>query len=308
LNSLTKIGDSSIDEIGINITEQGITDVVTSLLNNQTLHKHLRVFSGGILESLTSLPLERLLKVAGITKVEDILHILALEINLLQKSTSESLVKNEEQIKIAVSKVIAVIVDGLILGLSPNSFFKGTDREDLEQTVSQAFTKIKQSDGFNRALKEFTESLIFRAEGKELGEVIDPAILHSDFTKAISSLLKDEKTRSQLQKILENSLETFFTSINDIFEQETKDFVSGIVVESILNSVQEHIPDLVKTLDMGSVTEREINKMEPKEIEDLFNSFASSYFRKLEYYGLWGGLLGLSIEILLRNLNLQSKF
>lgn len=38
--------------------------------------------------------------------------------------------------------------------------------------------------------------------------------------------------------------------------------------------------------------------MEPKEIEDMFNSFAKPYFRKIEAYGLMGGGNGVATSLL----------
>ena len=308
LDAINKIGDSSMEEIGIHVTEQGITDIVSSLLDNQAMHKHLRVLSGGLLESFADVPLARLLRVAGITQVDHALDILAVELNLVHNSVHDCLVTKEEKIKTAISKAAEAVFEDLVLGLSVRSVFKRVDLEHIDQAVSETFARIKQTGAFRLGLQEFTERLMDYAKDKELGQIIDPILLKKDLGTVICSLLNDKKMKSELQATLEEALRTLFLNINDIVEKETKDFGASMVVESILNSLEKYIPDLVTTLDMGSVTERQINNMEPKDIEDLFNSFGSPYFRKLELYGLWGGLLGLTLELLLRNTNLPLRF
>lgn len=58
------------------------------------------------------------------------------------------------------------------------------------------------------------------------------------------------------------------------------------------------MPNLVKKIRIDDITEEEINNMDPEEIEELFYSFAGSYFTKLENYGWIGGLIGLLTQII----------
>jgi len=299
LKSLSNIGESRINEIGIDLTEQGIADIVSNVLENETLNKHVRVLSGGMIESITNIPLERMLSVAGIKKAEDVLHILALELDLLRETFSDSFVTVEETLKKATFSVATKIFNDLASEISVSSIFDGVSQEDITQFTDWTLTKIKESKAFCTAVQEFAEAIVTYANGEEIKSIIDPAILQSDLRRVFSLLIQDEETTSKFKVTLDNTLKSFFINLNGIFEVETKDYIASITVESILNALQEQISDLVKTLDLRNITEREINNMEPREIEDIFNSFASRYFRKLEYYGLWGGLLGFIIDILI---------
>jgi uncharacterized membrane protein YheB (UPF0754 family) len=69
-----------------------------------------------------------------------------------------------------------------------------------------------------------------------------------------------------------------------------------------MDSVELHFLDLMNKVNIKEVTKREINNMNPQEIEELFNSFAKKYFKKLENYGWLGGGIGLFVEMLLFNL------
>jgi len=56
---------------------------------------------------------------------------------------------------------------------------------------------------------------------------------------------------------------------------------------------------LFKTIDIEKVTETEVNKMDPEEIETMFNSFAGRYFKRLKLYGWMGSGIGGIVELLI---------
>ena len=72
----------------------------------------------------------------------------------------------------------------------------------------------------------------------------------------------------------------------------------NIMVKSLLDALEDHLLNIINAVNIQEVTEREINRMEPKEIEDMFNSFAKPYFRKIEAYGLMGGGIGVATSLL----------
>ncbi len=299
LKSLSHIGESKVNEIKIDLTEQGIVDIVSNVLDNKTLNKQLRILSGGVIESLADFPLETLLRAAGIKRTEDVFAILASELNLVRKTLNDSLVNKEVTLKMAISTAATKIFADIASGIAVSPMFEGVDKEDINRSVDRALTKIKESEGLRTAVEEFTEAIMTYANAKELKAILDSAVLQSDFKQVITLLIQDKEATNKLKAALERTLTTFSLNINGMLEIETKEFIASIVVEGILNALEEQIADLVKTLDLKDITEREINNMNPQEIEDLFNSFAKHYFRKLELYGFWGGLLGILMELLI---------
>jgi len=61
-------------------------------------------------------------------------------------------------------------------------------------------------------------------------------------------------------------------------------------------SIEDHFLELMNSLNIKEITEKQINVMNLQEIEKLFDSFAKRYFRTLEAYGLVGGIFGLVYE------------
>ena len=64
------------------------------------------------------------------------------------------------------------------------------------------------------------------------------------------------------------------------------------ITKSGFDSIKVNISEIIKTIDIQKIIQNEINSMHPKEIEEMFNSFAKSYFDKLTLYGVGGAVFG----------------
>lgn len=101
-----------------------------------------------------------------------------------------------------------------------------------------------------------------------------------------------EKLNFMSQKTLEIGILNW--SKNKGIDKETEMEIIEKIKDSLLDSLEEYIPQILNTMDLKELTESQINDMTPAEIHDLFNSFAKNYFRKLEGYGWLGSVFGLA--------------
>ena len=62
--------------------------------------------------------------------------------------------------------------------------------------------------------------------------------------------------------------------------------------------MEKYFPEVIKALNVKEVTITEINKMNPRKIEELFASFAGDYFTRLKLYGWMGSGIGGFAELL----------
>lgn len=77
-------------------------------------------------------------------------------------------------------------------------------------------------------------------------------------------------------------------------KEETIEEISERITKSAIETLETEIPSIVKIMELDQLTEAEVNNMSAKEIHELFNSFAKTYFRKLEGYGWLGAVFGLN--------------
>lgn len=122
----------------------------------------------------------------------------------------------------------------------------------------------------------------------------------------IQNLANNDDLAGQMlaeQKILADLL----LDLTKACDNESKDFLIEVVLKSILESAEHNIANVLGAIDFDEVTEKEINNMQTEEIENLFNSFGKKYFRKLERYGLFGGIFGLHYGVSIASFLLYMK-
>jgi uncharacterized membrane protein YheB (UPF0754 family) len=76
-------------------------------------------------------------------------------------------------------------------------------------------------------------------------------------------------------------------------------YLLTLVIEAGVDSFKANSEALLSSLELKELTAKEIRKMNPAEIEDIFDSFAGEYFNHLKQYGWFGGIFGV-IQLLLR--------
>ena len=57
------------------------------------------------------------------------------------------------------------------------------------------------------------------------------------------------------------------------------------------------LDEMLKSIEFDKIAKEEIEKMEPKKIHEMFNSFGEKYFRKLMLYGFFGFVFGINMYV-----------
>jgi len=68
-------------------------------------------------------------------------------------------------------------------------------------------------------------------------------------------------------------------------------------VDSCILSLKKNLDDILKAVQFDQIAREEIEKMEPKKIHEMFNSFGEKYFSRLMLYGFGGFVFGINMYI-----------
>ncbi|RAK11828.1 uncharacterized membrane protein YheB (UPF0754 family) [Halanaerobium saccharolyticum] len=136
-------------------------------------------------------------------------------------------------------------------------------------------------------------------------QLIDPdlfdAELLAELKTNLASLLKSE----EVNRLLLNKSEEEITKLAETLEQEMDreglEYLLALFVEAGVDSFKANSEALLKSLELKELTAAEVRKMNPVEIEEVFDSFAGKYFAHLKQYGWFGGIFGV-LQLLLRNI------
>jgi hypothetical protein len=89
--------------------------------------------------------------------------------------------------------------------------------------------------------------------------------------------------------------------LEEKLDRESLNYLLELFIESGVDSFKANSEALLKSLELKQLTAEEVRKMDPAEIEAVFDSFAGRYFAHLKQYGWFGGVFGL-LQLLIKSL------
>ncbi|GAB6099020.1 hypothetical protein JCM16358_08990 [Halanaerocella petrolearia] len=294
---LSRMERKRVGDIGIDLDRQGVENIVDGLVENDILVNHLTSLLDGTIDSVLEVRLKSLLRIVSITNLVDIVDVFAEEVDMLRYELSDNLYSKEETISKEVGSLLQDVFERLVLSIKVNQLSRGVDSADVSKSVKRILNNINRSDAFNNNLEATIKDIITEIQYQEIDETVEFNYLKRDIKTALQGLLINSQAKEDLLKVLTEITEVVVDNTNDIIEEETKDFVLDLGLESSLDSMEDHFLDLTNSVNVKEVTKQEINAMHPQEIEKLFDSFAAHYFKKLEHYGWLGAGIGTVAEI-----------
>ena len=167
--------------------------------------------------------------------------------------------------------------------------------EDLiEGEVEQLLSEVE--------LKSFNSELSQLFKNKELISLalIDDQQL-KEILKNISDLIKEPELNELILSQSAADIAEGTDFLAEKMDRASLEYLLELFIESGVDSFKANSEALLKSLELKKLTAEEISKMNPAEIEEVFDSFAGRYFAHLKQYGWFGGIFGL-LQLLIRTL------
>ncbi|MFP4371849.1 MAG: DUF445 family protein [Halanaerobium sp.] len=183
----------------------------------------------------------------------------------------------------------------------------------LEQKLQLLLSlkKLFEADNIKKEILKLTKEIDFQALNQELAflfkkkqlvkiEDLDSEIF-ADLKTNLVSLLEKEEIKEQL---LTESADKI-SDLSELFEKESDrkslEYLLSLFIEAGVDSFKANSEELLNSLELKELTAAEVRKMNPAEIEKIFDSFAGRYFAHLKQYGWFGGIFGV-LQLLLRTM------
>ncbi|MGM0547847.1 MAG: DUF445 family protein [Bacillota bacterium] len=174
------------------------------------------------------------------------------------------------------------------------------------------------------SIKDLFTAESLQAEIKELLKKLDLEILTQEIKLLVNNLklIANKDLKSELLLELKNNaadlltteeLENWFlkystTEISKLVDKMKKEMDRDsledlliLLIEAGIDSFKNNAESLLESLELRDLTAAEVRKMDPAEIESLFNDFAGKYFNHLKEYGWFGGIFGV-LQLLIRTI------
>ncbi|MFN3315569.1 MAG: hypothetical protein ACK40K_02070, partial [Raineya sp.] len=294
-----KIGKVSISELNININENALKNWIAKFLENQDLKEATGKVAEIFLEySLLETPLVEFLKNQDLLSLKNLDKNFASEIRLLQTYTQKLTKSPENQL----TKYISSFIAGNMRAFAQN-YSQHWINEDSEAIAQKIIHYILKSKAFEQEKNKWIDEVFLKVKQKSLHHYLASQTLHEDLLKALKNLLNKPEIQDLISEIIQDISQKFLPQILPSLHYETKDFFAFNVLEAVLEALDKNLPQILLAVDLHKVVVEQIEAMHPKEVEELFNSFASIYFRELINYGFgFGVVFGLGLDLALKGL------
>ncbi|MFK5938002.1 MAG: DUF445 family protein [Sulfurimonas sp.] len=270
------------------INQRKVDDLMSGVLasNNfsKSFAKSMDIFAGSIFE----MKLKTLLQIFNITKLSEIFNLF--EPNILPIATllNKNINSQKKQLIKTIKKLTQDdIASRLLESLQIKDLLIGVDKEMLLREFHYLEQNLKKSTKMQEVIKKIINNFITIFMQREF---LDKKVFKEDIDRFLSDIIKDKE---ELRDILIPFFQEFILNINEMLDLKLKNHMLDIIIDSAFESINAKIVELMGAVDFKKVITKEIQEMHPKELEDMFYSFAGPYFNKLILYGSLGFLFGL---------------
>ena len=183
----------------------------------------------------------------------------------------------------------------------------------LEQKLQLllAIKKLFTADNIKEEIRKLTKEIDFKVLNQELAELLQKKQLvrleklDPDLFEEVKSNLNSLLKNPELKQLLLNEGAEKITDLSEVLEKEmdreSLEYLLTLFIEAGVDSFKDNSEDLLNSLELKELTAAEVRKMNPAEIEKVFDSFAGKYFAHLKQYGWFGGIFGV-LQLLLRTI------
>lgn len=287
---LKKIGQKQISELGIDFHQLAFGKLATNFLNGKLVEKTMVSLVSGVLESVSSFSIKSFVEVTQLTEVN---QIFSAEADLMKSELASQLFRKKDLLGQRFFHLIEQLMDEQILQIPLMEVVSGVTKVEIFDSLKKCEQMVFQSKSFNHSFSLLVSNFLQKVENQRVDSLVAIDQLVPDLLKALDRVLQEEVIRGQLKEKLSFLVSLALNNLNQILDRETKDYLANVLIDSTLDALENNFLELIDSINIQEVTEKQIRAMEPEKIERLFESFAGKYFRKLESYGWIGSILGL---------------
>lgn len=270
-----------LKDIQKNLRDREISCFVEEIFSSEeTINNLMEIF-----ENMAKVPVENYLKVAELDSLAKIYNIFQDEIKIVLEDFLKEVSLWKKDVSAKASWQIVNTVYNSLDELSPESIFsKNPHFYNLLEKGTQTRAEL--------------DNLLINIWEKDLcnetsGNILSQGILTRDLSEILEKISKNKEIEDYLFKINGKVITELKENRINFLCFETKKDITEQTTFAALDSLEKNLPEILSSLDFKTITEDEINKMEGREIHNLFKSFAGKYFNKLKLWGVIGALFGI---------------
>ena len=293
---------SQIKDLGIKASEINTNLIldrfVFALKQNNDFKENINNTCDLLINNISEVKAKDIGEIVEINSINNLYSKYENTINSVANEVIENLKRNKSE----VNEFVATLIENNIIkhfySISLVEISWELNQEDVSHLVKNALQIIKNSEVIKHHILEFNKNVYKNSvENKTLELIFDKNIIVEDLDKILSSLLENKDFNDKNKIIVEFVLDKFLENKFEFISEESKSYVLEKLINCMLDTTEKNIIPILRSLDLKDITLEEVDEMHPKEIHELFKSFAGDFFIKLYIYGGFGLIFGVNVYL-----------
>ena len=297
-----EIYTSKVKYLGLKSTEINtsllLDRLVFELKQNEDFKNNIYSTWDLIINSICEIKVKDISEIFGLTNMQQVYLKYESTINIVSNNIINNLNNNKEAVYEFVNGLIEEKIMKHFYSISLVEVSWELNKDDISYTVVNLLEKISNSEVVNYHVLQifrsiYSESII----NNKLSSIMNKEILDKDVYNSLNLALDNKDFNDKNKLIIESIMNKLLDEKLSFISEEFKLYIANNIIDAGFNTIEENIVPMLKSLDLQSITLEEVDKMHPKEIHDLFKSFAGDFFIKLYIYGFFGLIFGVNVYL-----------
>jgi len=294
------MGKIRLKDAKLELRKEELQYFLTEIFESKEIEIKTRRFIHVVMAYFYDFNSEKLFDILDIYETKDIIKKYNDIFTLINNGAYQTLNNRKDKIVFDISLLINKFITKEILSNKVRNLTLGITEDEINRFVEKLLVTLNHNDFLKQNMAQLIEIMFSHLVKIPLNELIDDLFLKQDMKKLIKKLTIDHHFENVVNESILNLFTLTVSDFTVLVDHEFKKQILMDIINSTYDVVKENLLELLKAVDLKEVTVREISAMEPKQIKELFDSFGSKYFRKLEMYGIFGGIFaveGISLII-----------
>lgn len=216
------------------------------------------------------------------------------EIDMIQYEISRNINNNLDEVSHCITHIFK---DNILKYIYDADMKEIYENINMQNTIKNIISNILESNSVKNNTITIINDIYTNNFDLKIKNFIDEDILSIDLNEIIKYILENDEFNKEnirlINIIIENLIENNIKFINN----NTKKDITEHFVEAFIFGVLDHTNNILKSVRLKDVTEKQISVMNSKDIHMLFDSFAGDFFKKLYLYGSFGAVFGFNMYL-----------
>ena len=292
----------NVEDLRIKADEFNVSGLLNNMFekgkNSTLISSEVNKICITAVNALYNVKTEDLLKIINLNSIESLREKFNDDIDYVLENLKSNLQENKEELQKYIDKIMKDNIMSKAVKLPVSKVLYGIKENDVYYALNILANKAYNNEYVNKELETILNNIYEdRLENAAFKDFCDHNMIYGTIEKLVINLLSNDEilneTRESMRKVVNEVIDEKFEFINLNFRKEiTTKIIEGVIDCSITNS-----KELIEAINLKEVTYEQIKIMDSKEIHELFNSFAGTFFKKLYAYGAFGAAFGINIYL-----------